>query len=133
MPGDGGNWLLARRNKSDPKTTMCDDLDMTSSYDWFFLWLTPYHLLPSYMPCWVKNVKLVYDPATRTTRDSEGVETMVPGFGNTTSLEYVSERKQSYTMYFGDLVDSLVQSLGYVRAESIYGAPYDFRKAASEP
>ena len=39
--------------------------------------------------CWTDNMLLQYDEKTHTTFNNDGVETRVPGFGNTTTVEYL--------------------------------------------
>lgn len=76
-------------------------------------------------------MELAYDHSTRTTISKTGI-IKVPGWGNTSSVEYIdSNFKTKFTMYFGELCDFLVNELGYVRGESLRAAPYDFRKAPS--
>ena len=77
---------------------------------------------------------LQYDEKTRTTFNNDGVDVRVPGFGNTTTVEYLGDDYVvgRSALYFHDLVESLVDQLGYQRGINIHGAPYDFRKAASK-
>lgn len=84
------------------------------------------------MECWKDNVELVYDEATRTTGNKPGVEIRTKDFGNTTSIEWLDAGRDDYAVYFGPIVDHLVETMGYVRGISIHGAPYDFRKAPSK-
>ncbi|XP_072169440.1 lysosomal phospholipase A and acyltransferase-like [Diadema setosum] len=74
---------------------------------------------------------LVYDPDTRTSLDTQGVDVIVPGFGNTSTVEWLDPSKVSYGSYFVHLVDALVD-FGYERGVNIKAAPYDFRKAPNE-
>uniref|UniRef100_A0A6A7FRB0 Group XV phospholipase A2-like n=1 Tax=Hirondellea gigas TaxID=1518452 RepID=A0A6A7FRB0_9CRUS len=74
-------------------------------------------------------MKLVYDSITRTTHDPRGVSVRVPGFGNTSTVEYLNEKR--YYSYFAYVADTLV-SLGYERNKNLRGAPFDFRKAPNE-
>jgi Lecithin:cholesterol acyltransferase. len=76
-------------------------------------------------------MKLVYDNVTRTTSNSEGVEIRIPGFGSTTSVEWIDPSHASQGAYFKDIANTLV-ALGYQRNVSLRGAPYDFRKAPSK-
>ena len=43
---------------------------------------------------------------------------------------YLNEH-QNLSRYFGNMVKELVR-IGYRRGESVFGAPYDFRKAPSK-
>ena len=63
--------------------------------------------------------------------NNEGVEIRVPGFGNTSSVEYLNPFMSSYAQYFGKVVEGLMD-LGYERGVNVHGAPYDFRRAASK-
>ena len=76
---------------------------------------------------------LKYDPKNRTTRNNDGVDIRIPGFGNTTTVEFLgnSTLAGSSSIYFNKIAEGLVK-LGYERGLNIHGAPYDFRKAASK-
>lgn len=101
-----------------------------STSDYFNLWLNLELLVPFAVDCWVDNMRLVYNMTTRTTSNSPGVDIRIPGWGNTTSIEYVDPSRVPVTEYFGKLVVALVSD-GYERGVSLRGAPYDFRKAPS--
>jgi lysophospholipase-3 len=74
--------------------------------------------------------RLFYNQTDHTTRNNDGVETRIPGFGNSSAVEYINPYKSSYAEYFSKIADGLI-SLGYERGINLHGAPYDFRKAAS--
>lgn len=77
---------------------------------------------------------LKYDAKTRTTKNNDGVDIRVPGFGNTNTVEFLGDGKfagEETVMYFHPIAEALVE-LGYVRGKNLLGAPYDFRKAASK-
>ncbi|KAL9958912.1 hypothetical protein ACROYT_G035987 [Oculina patagonica] len=57
-------------------------------------------------------------------KNAPGVKTRVPGFGNTSSIEYLDTDR--LIKYFSPMVDKLV-SWGYERGVTVRGAPYDFR------
>lgn len=76
-------------------------------------------------------MKLIYDNVTRTTRNQDGVDIRIPGWGDPFVVEYLDPSKASPGVYFNDIGNMLVNELGYVRNHSIRGAPYDFRKAPS--
>jgi len=88
-------------------------------------------LVPLVIDCWIDNVKLTYDNVTRTTRNSPGVETRVPGWGSSETVEWLDPSHASAGAYFKDIANALVD-IGYTRNVSIRGAPYDFRKAPSK-
>lgn len=75
-------------------------------------------------------MRLEYDNTTRTTRNSPGVETRIPGFGNSSTVEWLDPSRTSLGAYFKDIA-SVLEALGFERGVSIRGAPYDFRKAPS--
>ena len=72
-----------------------------------------------------------YDNKTRKTHDNDGVEIRVPGWGNPKYVEYLDSAEDTTGLYFGKIADKLVRT-GYVRGRNLFGAPYDFRKAASK-
>ncbi|XP_028043903.1 group XV phospholipase A2-like [Bombyx mandarina] len=127
IPGDGGNQLEARLNRSLVVHYICSK----TSADYFNIWLNLELLVPYIIDCWVDNLRLEYDNVTRTTHNPVGVEVRVPGWGNTEPVEWLDPSHQSSGAYFNSIADSLV-SIGYVRNVSIIGAPYDFRKAPNE-
>lgn len=127
VPGDGGSQMQAKLNKTHTVNSYCK-----ATYpNWYELWLNAYQLFPMSINCWADNMKLIYDNKTRTTRNNYGVEIRIPGFGNTTTVEYLDLAKSSYATYFNTIVDMLVKK-GYTRGVNIHGTPYDFRKAANE-
>lgn len=76
----------------------------------------------------LSNMVLQYDNITRTTHSPDGVYIRVPGFGDTATVEYLTDdRLYSYFVY---VAETLV-SLGYERNVNLKGAPFDFRKAPS--
>ena len=75
------------------------------------------------------NFRLHYDEKTNTVKNAPGVETRVPGFGDTATIEHVDTT--NLVTYFKPMVDTLV-SWGYERGVSVRGAPYDFRYAPGE-
>ncbi|CAG2171481.1 unnamed protein product [Oppiella nova] len=127
VPGDGGSQIDAKLDKADVPHYFCDK----KTDDYFNLWLNLALLVPFVIDCWIDNMKLVYDNTTRTTSNSIGVETQVPGLGNTSTVEYVDPSRVPVSGYFNNLVDQLVK-FGYERGTTIRGAPYDFRKAPNE-
>ena len=127
VPGDGGSQVLAKLNKTVSVHYICAQ---KTDY-WFYLWLDPTQILPYMIDCWVDNMKLLYDNQTRKTRNNDGVEMKIPDFGNTTSVEYLDVGRSAYALYFGNIVDALID-MGYERKKTIFAAPYDFRKAPNE-
>ena len=76
-------------------------------------------------------MKLLYDNVTHTSINNKGVEIRIPGFGNTTTVEWLDPSRRSFGIYFATIISHLLP-LGYVRGVNLHGAPYDFRKAANE-
>ncbi|XP_053213978.1 phospholipase A2 group XV-like [Panonychus citri] len=127
VPGDGGSQLDAKVDKPSVVHYICQQ--KTSEY--FTLWLSLADLVPYVIDCWVDNMRLIYDPITRTTSSPPGVTIKVPGFGNTSTVEYVDPSQVSIAGYFNVLVAEMVKN-GYKRGVNIRGAPYDFRKSPLE-
>ncbi|XP_030384122.1 group XV phospholipase A2-like [Scaptodrosophila lebanonensis] len=126
VPGDGGSQMDARLNKSQVPHFLCQ-----KTADWFNLWLNLEELMIPLVYCWVDNIKLYYDAATRTTHNTPGVEIKIPGWGNPEVVEWIDPTHNKAGAYFKDIANLLVD-LGYIRKANIHGAPYDFRKAPNE-
>ncbi len=77
--------------------------------------------------------RLKFDPKTGKYSDNDGVETRIPGFGMTSSIEYLDPSTKFYdaTLYFHAMVDYFVGK-GYTRGKDIVGAPYDWRVSPSK-
>ncbi len=56
---------------------------------------------------------------------------IVPDFGGTSAIEYLTTGFLNLIPYFRDMVEYFVKR-GYQRGKSIRGAPYDWRLAAGE-
>ena len=127
VPGDGGSQIEARLNRSSTGHWWC-----SKTSDWYDLWLNINEMLTFMVDCWKENVALEYDPDTHTTSNIPGVETRIPGFGNTTStVEWIDKSMRGFSVYFALIVSKLVTQ-GYEGGVNIHGAPYDFRRAANE-
>ncbi|KRX87718.1 Group XV phospholipase A2 [Trichinella pseudospiralis] len=127
VPGDGGNQLEARLNKTETVHYFCQK----KTSDYFTLWLNLELLVPFVLDCWVDNMRLEYDEVTGKTSNSPGVDIRVPGWGNTTTVEFIDPSGVGYGDYFSKLVNKLV-TWGYIRGVDVRAAPYDFRKAPKE-
>uniref|UniRef100_A0AAV2L1K4 Uncharacterized protein n=1 Tax=Knipowitschia caucasica TaxID=637954 RepID=A0AAV2L1K4_KNICA len=126
IPGDLGNQLEARLNKSTVVHYMC-----YKKTDFFTLWLNLEQMVPVIIDCWIDNIRLIYNRTTHTSSSPPGVEIRVPGFGQTYPLEYLDPSKRPVGMYFFNIVQQLVEG-GYTRDDDIRGAPYDWRRAPNE-
>uniref|UniRef100_A0A8C5QVL6 Phosphatidylcholine-sterol acyltransferase n=1 Tax=Leptobrachium leishanense TaxID=445787 RepID=A0A8C5QVL6_9ANUR len=125
VPGCFGNQLEAKVDKEDVVNWMC----YRKTDDYFTLWLNLNMFLPLGIDCWVDNIRVIYNKTTRTASNAPGVDIHVPGFGQTSSLEYLDKGKLAG--YFHTLVQNLVNN-GYVRDKTVRGAPYDWRLAPSD-
>jgi len=76
-------------------------------------------------------MRLVYNNDTRTTHSPSGVDIRIPGWGNSSAVEYIDPSLSKIGAYFKYVGDTLV-GVGLERDVSIRGAPYDFRKAPSK-
>lgn len=79
-------------------------------------------------------MKLYYNNFTRKTQNTPGVETKLPEWSKTDALEWIDTTplidRFDFGAYFFHIVDALVNR-GYNRGETLFGAPYDFRKGPS--
>lgn len=77
--------------------------------------------------------RLKYEPTTGEYVNNRGVETRIPDFGGTSSIEYLDEDTKFFetTDYFHDMIQWFVDK-GYTRGKDIVGAPYDWRYSPSK-
>eukprot|EP00512_Aurantiochytrium_limacinum_P006892 CAMPEP_0171528432 /NCGR_PEP_ID=MMETSP0959-20130129/11672_1 /TAXON_ID=87120 /ORGANISM="Aurantiochytrium limacinum, Strain ATCCMYA-1381" /LENGTH=114 /DNA_ID=CAMNT_0012070419 /DNA_START=258 /DNA_END=600 /DNA_ORIENTATION=+ len=61
-------------------------------------------LLPGEIDCWNENIKLHFNVSSGKFSNAPGVEIRVPGFGTTTSVEYVDPWIKSEAGYMNRLV-----------------------------
>lgn len=127
VPGDGGSQVEAKLNKTSVVHYICEK----TTKDYFNIWLNMELLVPIVIDCWIDNIKLVYNNVTRITINAPGVETRIPGWGTSETVEWLDPSHASTGAYFKFIGDVLVK-LGYSRNKSIRGAPFDFRKAPNE-
>ncbi|XP_022160151.1 group XV phospholipase A2-like isoform X1 [Myzus persicae] len=127
VPGDGGSRIDAKLNKPSVVHYLCDK--KTSDYS--NIWLNLELLVPYVIDCLIDNMRLMYDNVTRTTHSPPGVDIRVPGWGNSSAVEYIDPSLSTFGAYFKSVGDTLVGT-GLERDVSIRGAPYDFRKAPNE-
>ncbi|XP_077066603.1 phosphatidylcholine-sterol acyltransferase [Siphateles boraxobius] len=125
VPGNLGNRLEAKIDKPTLVHWMC----YKKTEDWFPLWMDLNMFMPIGIDCWIDNIRIVYNRTSRKTSNAPGVEVRVPGFGQTHPIEFLDINK--LTGYLHTMVQQLV-SFGYVRNETVRGAPYDWRIAPNE-
>ena len=63
--------------------------------------------------------------------NNTGVQIRVPGFGNTSTVEYLDPGLKAVGKYLEPFVEFFVK-LGYVRDKNIRAAPYDWRLFPSQ-
>ena len=135
LPGDGGRLCLSCCPEPQPELTAGNQLEArrVPGGDWYRLWLDVWQLRSSRVRDWADTIKLLYHRDTRTSSNVPGVETRVPGWGQTDSVEYLDPSWSAWLLgdvgnYMHTLVQYFVQ-LGYRRGDTIRAAPYDFRLA----
>ena len=83
--------------------------------------------------------RLKYNPYTKSFQNNTNVKIIVPGFGKTSSVEYLTPKYFNFILslmpnsidfsYFYEMVEYFIDC-GYTRGETIRAAPYDWRLAA---
>mmetsp|Transcript_105321 Transcript_105321/g.187210 ORF Transcript_105321/g.187210 Transcript_105321/m.187210 type:complete len:402 (-) Transcript_105321:26-1231(-) len=123
IPGDGSNQLEAKLNKPSTVSWLC-----SKKSDWFRLWLDTAMLIAD-TKCWADNIRLIYDEQNDKLSNNFGVETRVPGWGETSSFEELDPGLPGHASgVFLKMVEALVKA-GLERGKTLRGAPYDFRYA----
>ncbi|KAF0986433.1 hypothetical protein HZS_4975, partial [Henneguya salminicola] len=61
-------------------------------------------------------------------KDQKGVSIKCSNMGDTLSLEYLVPAFPNVSNYFKDFIKHLTNNYGYKKSDTIFGAPYDFRK-----
>ena len=128
IPGDGGNQLYTRLNKTKAPHYFCK----LKSDDFFELWLDLEEITPYVIDCFIDNMILNYNSTTKKNSDTPGVFTTIKDFGDPSTVEYLDSSRLSITSYFSNIADSLVKNFQYVKGVNIRGAPYDWRRAPDE-
>ena len=75
-------------------------------------------------------MRLHYDPVTRKTNNSLGVQTRIPQFGLPDPIEYI-DPYFPYKSYFSS-IGNVLRKMGYKSNITLRGAPFDFRKSPSK-
>ena len=66
-------------------------------------------------------MKMVYNPVTRKTSNNPGVETRIPGFGNSSTVEYLDKSQRFFSVYFANIVSHILPQVG--KTESVWETP----------
>ena len=83
--------------------------------DWYDLWLNIEQMVTLMVECWADNVALVYHPDSHTTTNVPGVETRIPGFGDTQTVEFIDKSMRGFSTYFSLIVSKLVKQVEYLQ------------------
>jgi len=97
VPGIAGSKIEAKLNKtSTPHPYICSKVTIISLSDkrinneshlkvadWYTLWVSPHAALPMLMDCFKDNFQRIFNHETGRTDNAPGVETRIPGFGDT--------------------------------------------------
>lgn len=127
IPGDGGSQIEARLNKTYRIHYICAEQS-----DWYDLWLNIHLMGPVVIDCFYDNMKLHYNPKTRLTQNTDGVEIRAREFGSLDSVSYLDILHMPKTDYFETIIATLEKQNGLVRNVDMLGASFDFRKAPNE-
>ncbi|KAK5971330.1 Phosphatidylcholine-sterol acyltransferase [Trichostrongylus colubriformis] len=128
IPGDGGSQLEANLTG---KPAVVHYICSKQTADYFDLWLNLELFTPLVIDCWVDNMMLVFNSTSGMSSDMPGVDIRIPGFGGTSTVEWLDPSKASQGLYFYTIVDMMV-SWGYKRGKNIIGAPFDWRRSPNE-
>jgi len=97
---------------------------------WFGLWANcsdiPAH---HYVPCFMEQMSLVYDPAAGDYRNLPGVETRVRNFGSSRGFQ----RNPEHTDWCFEILRKELERIGYRDGDTLFGATYDLRHAPPVP
>ncbi|RCN34756.1 Lecithin:cholesterol acyltransferase [Ancylostoma caninum] len=115
IPGDGGSQLEANLTG---KPSVVHYICSKQTADYFDLWLNLELFTPLVIDCWVDNMMLVFNATTGLSSNMPGVDIRVPGFGGTSSIEWLDKSKASPGSYFSALV-SMMTTWGYQSGKSV--------------
>ncbi|WKX88227.1 hypothetical protein Q1695_008117 [Nippostrongylus brasiliensis] len=128
VPGDGGTQMEANLTG---KPSVVHPFCRRYTSDYFDLWLNMQEFLPIAIDCFAHNIMLDINPETGEVTDMPGVDVRIPGFGHTSSVEFLDKSRIAQTSYFFGMIESLVK-MGYRRGMDVTAAPYDFRRAPEQ-
>ncbi|XP_055294928.1 phospholipase A2 group XV-like isoform X2 [Sitodiplosis mosellana] len=117
IPGLGGSKLQAKLNKTT------GPMRCARESDYFDIWVNVLQLIFS-IPCWVDNMKLVYDNVTHKAKNTPGVELRFPDWRDADAVKWVTRNEKGF---FDDIANALAKC-GYSEGKNVFAAPYDFRK-----
>ncbi|CAN6358842.1 unnamed protein product [Urochloa humidicola] len=93
---------------------------------WFGLWANVSDLPAThYVPCFLEQMRLVYDPDADDYRNLPGVETRVRNFGSSRGFQ----RNPLHTDWCLEVLRQELERIGYRNGDTLFGAPYDLRHA----
>ncbi|CAH8869425.1 unnamed protein product [Trichobilharzia szidati] len=96
----------------------------------FSVWLNLlYLMLPEKM---YNYFALRYDQSTLDAQDTDTCRVVFPGWGHTSTVEYLQNSGFRFFNYFGSLVQTLTMDKYFVKNFTIRAAPYDFRRLPYE-
>lgn len=84
FPGTSGSQIDAKLDKPEVVHSYC-----SKKSDWYNIWLNPTLYLPGIVDCFIDNFRLDFNETTGRSQNRPGVETRVPGFGRTDTIEYL--------------------------------------------
>ncbi|GAA39337.2 Group XV phospholipase A2 [Clonorchis sinensis] len=117
VPGLGGSRIYYR-DKNDPSGSM------------HRLWLNFRHIFD--ISRLIQLLSLQYDENTQKTIDKADVEIIVPGWGDTYTIEHLDEDEYIIGAEFSAIVEELTKDPFFIRNVSVRGTPYDFRRTPTE-
>jgi hypothetical protein len=88
LPGLTASQIEARLDKESAPHFFC-----SRKHDWYRILLAPTEFVPKVLDCFIDNFRLIFNEKTGRTENPPGVETRVPGFGQTEQIEYLSSLK----------------------------------------
>lgn len=88
FPGTSGSQIDAKLDKPEVVHYFC-----SKKSDWYNIWLNPSLYLPGVVDCFIDNFRLDFNETTGRSQNRPGVQTRVPGFGGTETVEYLGTIK----------------------------------------
>ena len=79
---------------------------------------------PLSVNCWANNIVLNYNATSGLNYNQTGVESKIPDFGGVDAISYLDKAK---TLGVWNETIIMLEQLGYVVGQDLFGAPYDWR------